>query len=163
MFRWGWNGRSGSGPVAEVQHVLGSVRELSWEGYRSLVADIFRRHGHDVYEPEGPDSDVIDMEVSRGGSGRHIVNCQLRGMSQISTEPLRELAIVALRNKADGALMITDGDFTAEARRFAKVHSLVLVDGNALFELVRELALGDERDRRLSARIARLLRTSSTN
>ena len=163
MFRWGSNGGSRRGPVAEAERVLGSIRELSWDGYRSLVADIFRRHGHDVYDPEGPDADVIDMEVKHVERGRLIVNCQLRGMRQISTEPLREMAIVALRNRADGALMVTDGDFTDEARRFAKSHSLILVDGNALFELVRELAMGDERDRRLSARLAGLLGTSSKN
>jgi len=142
---------------------MSSVRELSWDGYRSLVADIFRRHGHVVFEGEGPDSDVIDMEVSRDGRGRLIVNCQLRGMSQISTEPLAEMAIVADRNGADGVLLITDGDFSAEARSFAESHSLILVDGEALFELVIELALGDERDRRLSSRLASLLQVSRAN
>ena len=161
MFRRGWNGRSGRGPAAESQRVLSSVRELSWDGYRSLVADIFRRHGHVVFEGEGPDSDVIDMEVSRDGRGRLIVNCQLRGMSQISTEPLEEMAIVADRNGAE-VLLITDGDFSAEARTFAASHALILVDGEALFELVIELALGDERDRRMSARLAALLQTTTT-
>ena len=135
---------------------MASVRELSWEGYRSLVADIFRRMGHVVFEAEGPDSDVIDMEVSRDGRGRLIVNCQLRGLRQISTEPLEEMALVAGRNGADGVLLITDGDFSAEAHSFAESHSLILVDGDALFQLVLELALGDERDRRLGARLARL-------
>jgi restriction system protein len=163
MFRWGWNGRSGRGPAAEAQRVLSSVRDLSWDGYRSLLADIFRRHGHMVFDAEGPDSDVIDMEVMRDGSGRVIVNCQLRGMSQIPAEPLREMAMVGLRNGADRVLLITDGDFSPEAHRFAAAHSLILVDGDALFELVRELAVGDERDRRLSSRLARLLNGSETN
>jgi restriction system protein len=163
MFRRGWNARSGRGPGAESQKVLTSVRELSWEGYLTLVADIFKRHGHDVFDSEGPDRDVIDMEVSRDGRSRHIVNCQLRGMSQIPSEPLREMAIVGLRNGADGVLVITDGDFSPEARKFARSHSLVLVDGDALFELVRELALGDERDRRISARLTRMLGTTAKN
>lgn len=163
MFRLGWNGRSGRGPKAEAQRVLSSIRELSWDGYRSLVADIFRRHGHDVFDPEGPDSDVIDLEVTRDGQVRMIVNCQLRGMSQISSEPLREMAIVGLRNGADRVLVITDGDFSAEAHRFARSHSLILVDGDSLFELVRELALGDERDRRLSQRLARILGSARKN
>jgi restriction endonuclease Mrr len=156
MFRWGWNGKSGQGPHTEHHRVLASVRELSWEGYRSLVADIFRRRGHAVFEGEGPDSDVIDMEVSRDGLGRLIVNCQLRGMRQITTEPLEEMVLVAGRNGADGVLMITDGDFSAEAHEFAQSHSLILVDGDALLELVLELTLGDERDRRLGARLAKL-------
>lgn len=163
MFRWGWNGRSAGGPAAEAQRVLSHVRGLSWDGYRSMVADIFRRHGHQVFDSEGPDSDVIDMELTRDGSGRVIVNCQLRGMSQIPAEPLREMAMVGLRNGADRVLLITDGDFSPEAHRFAADHSLILVDGDALFELVRELALGDERDRRLSSRLARILNGPVTN
>ena len=147
----------------DAQRVLSSIRELSWDGYRTLVADIFRKHGHEVFVPEGPDSDVIDLEVSRAGRGKVIVNCQLRGMTQISAEPLREMAIVGIRNGADGVLMITDGDFTDEAHRFAASHSLILVDGDALFQLVMELALGDERDRKLSARLARLFRTPQKN
>lgn len=109
-----------------------------------------------MFYDEGPDNDVIDMEVSRDGHGRLFVNCQLRGMSQIPTEPLREMAIVGLRNEAH-VLMLTDGDFSPEAHEFAHAHSLILVDGDALFELVRELALGDEKDRRTSARLARIL------
>ena len=163
MFRWGRGGKSGPGAPQDSHRVLASVRELSWEGYRSLVADIFRRHGHAVFDGEGPDSDVIDMEVTRDGRGRMIVNCQLRGMRQITTEPLEEMALVAERNGADAVLLITDGDFTAEAHSFARNHALVLVDGEELFELVVELTLGDARERRLGARLAGLLRGSSTN
>jgi hypothetical protein len=171
VFRWGWNGR-GRGPGSDSHRVLASLREMPWDGYRALVADIFRRRGHVVFEAEGPDSDVIDWEVtypreiggfadlSRGplsdGRGRLIVNCQLRSMSQIPPEPLEEMVQVAGRNGADAVLLVTDGDFSAEAHRFAEGHQMILVDGDALFELVLELTLGDERDRRLGARLAKL-------
>jgi restriction system protein len=142
---------------------MASVRELSWEGYWSLVADIFRRRGHVVYEGEGPDRDVIDMEVSRDGQGRVIVNCQLRGMRQISTAPLEEMVLVAERNGASGVLLITDGDFSPEAHSYAAGRPLMLVDGEALLEMVLELTLGDERDRRLGARLARLFARGPAN
>jgi restriction system protein len=163
MFRWGSNGKSWPGAHKDAHRVLTSVRELSWDGYRTLVADIFRRRGHAVFEGEGPDSDVIDMEVVHHGRARLIVNCQLRGMSQISTEPLEEMAVVAERNGADAVLLITDGDFSPEAHSYAQSHSLILVDGNALFELVVELALGDERERRLGSRLASLLSATEKN
>ena len=88
---------------------MAAVRDLSWEGYRSLIADIFRRDGYEVFDGEGPDSDVIDMEVVRGAA-RLIVNCQLRGVSPIGVEPLAEMAQVVLRNGADGVFIISDGD-----------------------------------------------------
>ena len=144
-----------------------------------MVADIFRHRGHHVFVGEGPDSDVIDMEViprelagfaeiswgprSRDGLGRLIVNCQLRGLRQISTAPLEEMVQVAARNGADGVLLITDGDFSAEAHSYAAGRPLILVDGEALLDLVLELTLGDERDRRLGARLARLFSRGPAN
>jgi len=124
---------------------MASVRELSWEGYSSLIADIFRRRGHAVFAGEGPDSDVIDMELSRDGAGRLLVNCQLRGMRQISTAPLEEM------------------DFSPEAHSFAAGHPLILVDGDALLELVLELTLGNESERRVGTRIARLFNRGAFN
>jgi restriction endonuclease Mrr len=103
------------------------------------------------------------MEASRDGLGRLIVNCQLRGMHQISTEPLEEMVQVAERNGADGVLLITDGDFSAEAHSYAAGRRLILVDGEALLDLVLELTLGDERDRRIGARLARLFSRGPAN
>ena len=135
---------------------MASVRDLSWDGYWSLIADIFRRRGHDVFAGEGPDSDVIDMELSHE-QGRMIVNCQLRGMRQISTAPLEEMVLVGERNGAAGVFVITDGDFSPEAHSFAANHPLILVDGDGLLDLVLELTLGNAAERRLGARIARLM------
>ena len=117
---------------------MSSVRELPWDGYSSLIADIFRHRGHDVFAGDGPDRDVIDLEFL-DGDARLIVNYQLRGMRQISIAPLEEMAIVRERNGATTVLLITDGDFSPEAHRFAADHSLTLVDGDALLELVLDL------------------------
>jgi restriction system protein len=164
MIRWG-NGKSGAGGAslkAEAHRVMASVRDLSWEGYHSLIADIFRRRGHDVFAGEGPDQDVIDMEMA-AGDRKVIVNCQLRGMRHISVAPLEEMALVAERNGAASVLLITDGDFSPEARSYASDHSLVLVDGEALLELVMELTFGDEREQRIGARLAKLFKRGGAN
>ena len=123
-----------------ARRVLSSVRELPWDGYSSLMADIFRHRGHDVYAGDGPDSDVIDLEYF-DGDARLLVNYQLRGMRQISIAPLEEMAVVRERNGAARVLLITDGDFSPEAHRFAADHLLTLVDGEALLELVLDLTL----------------------
>ena len=162
MFLGGWNGRSAASLRADAHGVLTSVRELSWEAYSSLIADIFRRRGHAVFASEGPDQDVIDMELSHE-DGRLIVNCQLRGMHRIGTALLEEMVVVAQRNGAAGVLLVTDGDFSPEAHSFAAGHSLVLVDGDALLELVLELTRGDETERRIGARVARLFKRGTYN
>ena len=137
------------------EQVMAAVRDLGWDGFRSLIADIFRQEGYEVFNGEGPDGDVIDMEVARGDE-RMLVNCQLRGLGEIDIAPLIEMARVAKRNGADGAFIISDGDFAAEARTFADAESLVLIDRDTLLGLVLDFTLGVEEERRLRARLARL-------
>jgi hypothetical protein len=142
--------------LPEHDEIMAAVRDLSWEGYRTLIADMFRHDGYEVFEGEGPDSDVIDMEVIRGGE-RKLVNCQLRGLDEIGTEPLSEMAGVGLRNGADGVFVITDGAFTTEAWSLADGRALVLIDRDTLLGLVLDFTLGASRERSLKAQVRRFL------
>jgi Restriction endonuclease len=142
--------------LPEHDEIMAAVRDLSWEGYRSLIADIFRLDGYEVFGGEGPDGDVIDMEVVRGAE-RMLVNCQLRGMSQIGVEPLAEMAQAALRNEADGVFIISDGDFTPEAWSLADGQALILIDRENLLGLVLDLTLGAGRDKSLKGQVRRLV------
>jgi hypothetical protein len=141
--------------LREHDEIMAVVRDLSWEGYLSLVADIFRREGYEVFMGEGPDGDVIDMEVLKGAE-RMLVNCQLRGLTQIDVAPLAEMAEVAKRNGADGAFVITDGDFAPESWTLADEEALVLIDRDGLLGLVLDFTMGIKRKKRLGARLARL-------
>jgi Restriction endonuclease len=145
--------------LREHDEIMSAVRELSWEGYRSLITDIFRRDGYEVFGGEGPDGDVIDMEVVRGAE-RMLVNCQLRGLSEIGVEPLSEMEQVVERNGADGVFMVSDGDFTPDAWSLADGQALVLIDQEALLGLVLDLTLGPDRDRSLRGHMRRLLSRS---
>jgi hypothetical protein len=147
--------------LPEHDEIMAAVRDMSWEGYRSLIADIFRRDGYEVFGGEGPDNDVIDMEVVRGAE-RMLVNCQLRGVSEIGVEPLAEMAQVALRNGADGVFIISDGDFAPEAWALADGQSLFLIDRATLISLVLDFTLGNSRDKSLRAQMRKLLSVVQT-
>jgi hypothetical protein len=140
----------------EQDQIMAAVRDLSWEGYCSLVADIFRREGYEVFGGEGPDADVIDMEVVRG-SERMLVNCQLRGLDQIGVEPIGEMAQVARRSAADGVFIISDGEFAPEAWSLADGLELVLIDRETLLGLVLDFTLGAERKKSLRSQLRRFL------
>jgi len=142
--------------LPEHDEIMAALRGLSWEGYRSLIADMFRHDGFEVFDGEGPDADVIDMEVVRGAR-RMLVNCQLRGLNDIGVEPLREMAQVALRSGADGVFIISDGDFASDAWSLAHGHELVLVDRDTLLGLVLEFTLGTGRHKSLTAQVRRLV------
>lgn len=147
--------------LAEHDEIMAAVHDLSWEGYRSLIADIFHRDGYEVFGGEGPDGDVIDMEVVRGAE-RMLVNFQLRGISQIGVEPLAEMAQVALRNGADGVFIVSDGDFAEEAWSLADGQSLILIDREALLGLVLDVTLGNHRSTSLRVQVRRFLSVLQT-
>lgn len=142
--------------LPEHEEIMASVRGLPWEAYRSLIADVFRRDGYEVFEGEGPDGDVIDMEVLRGQE-RMLVNCQLRGLDQVGVEPLEEMEQVAFRNGAGGVFIVSDTEFAPEAWAFAEGRALVLIDRQTLLDVVLEVTLGAGRERRLTARMRRFL------
>jgi Restriction endonuclease len=148
--------RQGRTWLPEHDQIMAAVRDLSWEGYRSLIADIFRREGFEVFGGEGADGDVIDIEVVRGAE-RILVNCQLRGLSQIGVEPIDEMAQVADHNGADGVFIISDGDFAPEAWSLAEERAIVLIDRETLLGLVLDFTLGFEREKSLGAQVRRFL------
>jgi hypothetical protein len=141
--------------LREHDEIVAAIRGLSWEGYFALVGDIFRREGYEVFGGEGPDGDVIDMELLRGAE-RMLVSCQLRGLDPIGVEPLNEMARVAQRNDARGVFVVSDGEFAIEAWDFADGQGITLIDREILTGLVMELTLGNVTGSKLRARVRRL-------
>jgi hypothetical protein len=142
--------------LPEHDEIMAAVSDLSWEGYRSMISDVFRRDGYEVFEGEGLDGDVIDMEIVRGAE-RMLVNCQLRGVGEVGVEPLAEMSQVVARNGADGVFIISDGDFAPEAWALADGQAIILVDRETLLNLVLEFTLGVSRDNSLRTQVRRLL------
>jgi hypothetical protein len=153
-------GRKEQQKEQERMQILGAVRAMSWHGYQSLVADIFRWEGYEVTAAEGPDADAIDMEVSRGVE-RMLVNCQLRELQEIPVEPLQEMHAIAARNGANGAFLLTDGSFSEESVNFARDGGLVLIAGDTLVDLVIQLTLGAEEKKKKKRGLGDRLRRAS--
>jgi hypothetical protein len=152
----GWRERVGSRMtrVAEQREedearyrreILAAVRNLSWDGYQALIADIYRRKAFEVFPPpvSGSDLDVIDLVVDRDGQ-RMLINCQLRGEEDIPGAAVTEMGNVVANYSVAGAYLIADGSFAPEAAEAAAANGVVLIDGEALIDLVIETTLKDE-------------------
>jgi len=140
----------------ERGEILAAIRNLSWDGYQALIADIFRRKAFEVLPPpaEGSDLDVIDLVVDRDGQ-RMLVNCQLRGEMDIPIEAVTEMSTVVYNYSVAGAYLIADGSFAPEASAAAATGGIVLIDGNALIDLTIETTLKDERKSGFTGRITK--------
>jgi restriction endonuclease Mrr len=137
--------------------ILAAVRNLSWDGYTALIADVYRRKAFEVFPPPaaGSDLDVIDLVVDRDGQ-RMLVNCQLRGEMAIPVAAVTEMATVVANYSVSGAYLIADGSFGPDAEEAAPRGGVVLIDGEALIDLVIETTLKDERKPSVGGRLARV-------
>lgn len=125
--------------------ILAAVRNLSWDGYQALIADIYRRKAFEVFPPpvSGSDLDVIDLVVDRDGQ-RMLINCQLRGEMDIPAAAVTEMGNVVYNYSVAGAYLIADGSFAPDAEAAASASGVTLIDGEALIDLVIETTLKDE-------------------
>jgi Restriction endonuclease/GAF domain len=142
--------------------ILAAVRNLSWDGYQALIADIYRRKAFEVFPPpvSGSDLDVIDLVVDRDGK-RMLINCQLRGEMDIPAAAVTEMGNVVANYSVAGAYLIADGSFAPDAAEAAAANGVVLIDGEALIDLVIETTLKDESKPSGFGRIAQRFKRAS--
>ncbi len=110
---------------------------MSWRDFERLVGEVFRRRGFKVtgFAGNGPDGGV-DLGLAKDGK-RFLVQCK-HWKRQVGVTVVRELNGIISAQRAHGGFVVTDGEFTREAREFAKSCDVELIDGNALQELTRE-------------------------
>jgi Restriction endonuclease len=139
-----------------------AVRNLSWDGYQALIADIYRRKAFEVFPPpvSGSDLDVIDLVVDRDNK-RMLINCQLRGEMDIPAAAVTEMGNVVSNYSVAGAYLIADGSFAQDAVDAAPAAGVVLIDGEALIDLVIETTLKDESKPSGFGRLAQRFRRAS--
>ena len=136
--------RRNEGKREERAEILEAVRSMSWHGYQSMIADIFRREGYLILTPEAAEATVVDIDATRGEE-RMLVSCRLRGTGQIGPEPVHEVYETVRRAGAQGAFVITDAEFGPDATEFASRTGLVLIDVETLIDLVIELTLAEQK------------------
>lgn len=109
-----------------------SIRAMPWQDFEILVGQAFRNEGYRVVERggSGPDGGV-DLVLDKGGL-YYLVQCKHWRAAKVSVSVVRELQGVIATVNAAGGLVVTSGDFTQDARRFAQEANITLIDGKAL-------------------------------
>ena len=111
---------------------------MSWSEFEHLVGEIYRRRGYAVMEtPQGADGG-IDLVARRDGEVL-LVQCKQWRTRDVGVSVVRELLGVVAAQGASRGAVVTVGQFTEEARRFAKQTHIELVDGEALRRQARQV------------------------
>ena len=147
--------------LLDRQTGIGSIRAMSWRAFETLVAEMYRRQGYSVKETGGggPDGGV-DMILHKGG--KYLVQCKHWKAYRVGVKEVRELLGLVTAELAEGGILITSGDLTAEARTFSRGNPLTLVDGGQLVRLTREVQVAGSAAEKPGADAARGARVAGT-
>ncbi len=117
-----------------------ALERMSWAQFERLVGEVFRRKGFAVEERggNGPDGG-IDL-VLHAGSDKYFVQCKQWKAERVGVATVRELFGVMAAEHAAGGFVVTSGQFTDDAKRFAVGRSIELVGTDALLALIKETA-----------------------
>jgi hypothetical protein len=135
--------RSSPEPAAEA--ALWSVpllRQLDWKRMQELVTLLLHRTGFTAEIAWiRPDAGVVLSVTSplKGGRVDALVQCPPWAMLHVDTPALKELYNSVLQERASRGIFITAGEFSEEARGFARMRPLELIDGHALLRTIQKI------------------------
>ncbi|CAM3607744.1 restriction endonuclease [Polaromonas hydrogenivorans] len=113
-----------------------ALGRMSWQEFEILVGEYFRRQGFGVLDNGGGGADggvdVVLHKTSGKGKGSYLVQCKHWRALRVGVQPVRELYGVMAAHGAAGGFVVTSGDFTEEAVRFADGLALTLINGKTL-------------------------------
>jgi restriction system protein len=123
--------------MLDRQSGIESIRSLSWEQFEELLGEGFRRQGYSVQENTraGPDGG-IDLTIKRDGNV-YLVQCKQWHAAKVGVNVVREMLGLVTAHGAHGAIIVTSGMFTQEAKSFASGKSIDLVEGRKLVDMIQ--------------------------
>lgn len=113
-----------------------TIQALSWQNFEYLLGEAFRRQGYLVEQTGRYGSDGgVDLRLSRRQE-RLLVQCKHWKVRQVGVRIVREFSGVVTSERATGGIVVTSGNFSADARSFARSVPVRLIDGRELNELI---------------------------
>lgn len=117
-----------------------ALERMSWREFEGLTAEVFRRKGFRVVERGGGGADGgVDIEL-HAGKDKYLVQCKQWKVAKVGVATVRELYGVMAAEAAVGGFVVTSGEFTAEAKKFAEGRAIELVSTETVLRMVEETA-----------------------
>ncbi len=122
-----------------------SIRQLDWQDFERLVAEVYRKRGYTVHHTGSGTSDGgVDLRIETAGVIT-LVHCKRWKGKVVGVTIPRELLGVVTSEGADNGIVVTSGAFSPDAIRIAKRTPITLVDGYEFARMVRGAQVTIER------------------
>jgi restriction system protein len=121
-----------------------SIDTISWQDFERLVGASFEKGGFAVTHSGGCGADGgVDLVLTKGREST-LVQCKQWRAQRVGVTTVRELyGVMAARGAARG-IVVSAGEFTADALEFARGRNIDLVTGKALAAIVRGDSLAQD-------------------
>ena len=132
-------GRARRRKLLDDQTGVDTLRQISWRRFEQLAGEAFRRQGYTVEETGlGGADGGIDLILRRAGQTT-LVQCKQWKGRQVGVKVVREMYGLLVHHQAAAVKIVALGDYTSEARHFAKGKPIELIHGAQLIATVRTL------------------------
>ncbi len=117
------------------------ITSLEWKRFEDLCAGLFSAKGYDAKTTGTGADGGIDIYLFPSGVDEPlgIIQCKAWAKNKVGVKPIRELFGVMTAEKVPLGVFITSGEFTADARSFAKGKHVKLLTGKDILKLIKEL------------------------
>jgi restriction system protein len=122
-----------------LKEEIEKLQELSWTQFRDLAVEAYRKKGYTVMEKGNFQNDPAVDIVLRKGANLYLLQCRYWLNSKLRKREVKNLYALMHARQASGAFLLTTGIFTREARHYAVVRPITLVEGIKLVELFSEV------------------------
>lgn len=119
---------------AGVASRIAVLQGLSWDDFSAVLEEAFRHDGYDVTAIKDGSA---DYELRKAGR-LTIASCKRWKAAHTGVGPINALLDAALARDAHDCMVVTTGDFSANARALAAEKSIRLLTDTALARLVAD-------------------------
>ncbi len=109
--------------------------DISWQEFEVLTGEHFRQQGYQVEDTGSGADGGVDLVLRKNGE-KYLVQCKHWKAYKVGVKLVRELLGVMVGKGATGGIMVTSGEFTIDAKKFASENNIQMINGNVLNSIV---------------------------
>lgn len=125
--------------LLDSQTGIESLRQMSWREFEQLAGEAFRRQGYTVEETGLGGADGGNDLVLRKDGQTTLVQCKQWKTQHVGVSVVREMYGLLVHHQAAAVKIVALGDYTRDARQFARGKPIELIHGGELLATVHAL------------------------
>ncbi len=114
-----------------------ALEGITWQQFEQVIGEAFRRQGYRVDETSSGADGGVDLVLFREGE-KALVQCKQWKSVKVSVNVVRELFGVMAAEGASWGFVVTSGEFTKDAKAFARGRNVRLIDGAVVRQWMTE-------------------------